>query len=59
MKIGDLYATLYGGPNEAFDEAGILRARAAALRDAGGAEADWAEVESLLRQSYRTLVEAL
>jgi hypothetical protein len=58
-KIADLYAVLYGGAKEEFVEAGTLRARAAALRDAGGPEADWVEVESLLRQSYRTLVEAL
>jgi hypothetical protein len=58
-KISELYATLYGGSHPALLEAGLLRARAAHLRDLGGENADWAEVESLLVQSYATLAEAM
>lgn len=53
------YAQLYEAPFAAVSEAARLRAEAAALRDAGGARADWNRVESLLRQSYRALHEAL
>lgn len=57
-KIAALYQVLNGGEHPAFDEAGRLRAEAAGLRDAGGAQADWASVESLLVESYRRLAEA-
>jgi len=58
-KIGELYAVLYGKPHPSFRQAGILRAQAGALRDAGGAKADWPEIESLLVESYTTLQRAL
>lgn len=59
QKIGQLYATLYGGDHPAFHEAGMLRARAARLRDEGAAKADWAAVEVLLIASYTALGEAM
>ena len=57
-KIAELYATLYGEDHPAFREAGLLRARAARLRDAGGENADWEEIQAMLRQSYTALAEA-
>lgn len=53
--IAELYETLYGAINSDIEEAGRLRAQAAELRDRGGANADWAEVERLLKESYEAL----
>jgi len=53
--IGEEYALLYEVPQERVRPAGLLRAQAGALRDAGGAEADWTAVSRLLRDSYRSL----
>lgn len=53
------YALLYEAPVDLLDEAGLLRARAAKLRDAGGDHADWPAVGVLLRDSYRSLASAL
>jgi len=53
--IVQLYAILYGKTNAHIERAGLLRAQAAELRDRGGERADWAEVERLLRESYRAL----
>jgi peptidoglycan/xylan/chitin deacetylase (PgdA/CDA1 family) len=75
-NVGQLIAALYGKfyelPPGRVDEAGLLRARAADLRDRGAAaeeEArqhgttppppDWAEVSRLLHASYRALHDAL
>ena len=57
--IADENALLYEVPRERVLEASLLRARAASLRDAGGAEADWIAVSDLLRQSYRALARAV
>jgi hypothetical protein len=56
-KITALYVLLYGRNDPSLQSSGLLRARAATLRDAGGQEPDWAQVEDLLRQSYRALQE--
>jgi hypothetical protein len=53
--IGVLYARFYQLPVERVNDAGVLRARAAALRDRGASGADWPEVRRLLRASYRAL----
>jgi hypothetical protein len=53
--IGVLYARFYEVPEAKVREAGLLRARAAALRDRGGVTTDWNEVNRLLHQSYRSL----
>jgi hypothetical protein len=58
-KIAELYALLYGGNKSAFLEAGLLRARAARLRDQGGTHADWNRVQDLLLQSYRLVEKEL
>ena len=58
-KIGELYAAVHGGDHPAYREAGLLRARAAHLRDRGGENADWEEIEALLVRSYTVLAEAL
>jgi len=58
-KIAELYAVLYGREDPAFEKSGLLRAQAAALRDAGGQEPDWGRVEALLQQSYTALQQAL
>ena len=50
--ISKLYSIFYGSDNPAFKKAGLFRAQAAALRDAGGENADWPEIETLLRKSY-------
>jgi hypothetical protein len=57
--IGVLYAHFYGLPEERVREAGVLRARAAELRDRGGVNPDWNEVSRLLHESYRSLRAAL
>jgi hypothetical protein len=57
--IGVLYARFYQLPLDRVRDAGVLRARAAALRDRGGNGADWPEVRRLLRGSYRALNGAL
>ena len=53
--IANLYAVLYGETNSSFQKAGLLRAQAAHLRDQGGINADWVQVEALLQESYREL----
>ena len=58
-KIAELYAIIYGGEVEQYREAGVLRARAGALRDAGGANPDWNQVEKLLQESYGALAKQL
>jgi hypothetical protein len=57
--IGVLYARFYEVPEAKVHEAGLLRARAAALRDRGGVTTDWNEVGRLLHESYRSLRAAL
>jgi hypothetical protein len=58
-RIARLYAILYGRERPEFLEAGVLRAEAAQLRDRRGMNCDWAEVEGLLRRSYRVLANAV
>lgn len=58
-SIAALYALLYGQSNARIDEAGRLRAEAAALRDAGGQNADWTQVESMLNESYTQLLQGV
>ena len=55
MHKAQFYALLYGDTNPDIQRAGLLRAQAAALRDAGGANADWPKVEALLVDSYTSL----
>jgi hypothetical protein len=57
--IGVVYARFYEVPEARVHEAGVLRARAAYVRDRGGAATDWNEVSRLLHQSYRSLRAAL
>jgi hypothetical protein len=53
--IAVLYARFYELPEEKVREAGLLRARAANLRDRGGLNPDWTEIGRLLHESYRSL----
>jgi hypothetical protein len=53
--IADLYSKMYGVPIERVASAGRLRAEAAALRDRGAAQPDWATIASQLQRSYRDL----
>jgi hypothetical protein len=53
--IADLYAKMYGVTLERVAHAGRLRAEAAALRDRGRQQPDWATISELLRTSYREL----
>jgi hypothetical protein len=53
--IGVLYARFYQLPEQRVRQAGVLRARAADLRDRGGTQPDWREVSRLLHESYRSL----
>jgi hypothetical protein len=53
--IADENALLFEVPRDRVLEASLRRAQAAALRDAGGVNADWSAVAELLRQSYRQL----
>lgn len=52
-------ASIYGVPAERVSRASALRAEAAALRDRGGANADWNAVSMLLHLSYRQLYRAV
>ncbi len=58
-RITALYEIQYSYSHPAFAEAGLYRARAARLRDQGGRDADWVEVERLLRESYHHLARGL
>jgi hypothetical protein len=57
--LADEYALLYQAPVELVSEAALLRAEAGALRDKGGARADWPAVHGLLVRSYRSLYAGL
>jgi hypothetical protein len=67
--LTELYAAIYALPAEAVAEAGRLRGQAAETRDrgaaadpdgpAGAGRAYWPEVARLLRESYRSLKEAV
>ncbi len=57
--IGTVYAMLYGREKPEFIEAGVLRAEAGRLRDQGGVNCDWRQVEALLERSYQTLARAI
>ncbi|MBI3264609.1 MAG: hypothetical protein HYZ58_15895 [Acidobacteria bacterium] len=62
-RVGGLmaaaYALLYEAPRSQVTSAAILRAQAAALRDAEAERPDWGAVGQLLRESYRDLHRAL
>lgn len=55
-SIAHLYKILYGKSNKDIERAGLLRARAASLRDTGR---DWPKVQSLLQESYRSLFQGI
>ncbi len=55
-KIARLYTLIYSRDNADVQKAGLMRARAAALRDAGGDNADWPAIETLLLESYKALL---
>lgn len=55
-EIANLYALLYGETNPDIQKAGYLRAKAALLRDQGGNNPEWQEIERLLKESYEALV---
>jgi hypothetical protein len=53
--IADLYAKLYGASNVHIERAGLLRAQAAAIRDAAGPNADWVRIQAILTDSFTEL----
>jgi hypothetical protein len=57
--IAHLYVVLFGEDKPAFGRAGLLRARAARVRDEGGVLCNWDTVEYLLHESYQALQEGL
>jgi hypothetical protein len=57
--IAQEYALLYETSPENMAAAGLLRAEAAALRDAEAEHPDWIRIARLLRESYRELAQAL
>jgi hypothetical protein len=57
--MADAYAVLYEAPRSRVTTAAILRAQAAALRDAEAERPNWEAVGRLLRESYRDLHMAL
>ena len=57
--MAEAYAQLYEVPPARVLNAAVLRARAAALRDAEAAAPNWAEIGRLLRESYRDLHRSL
>jgi len=59
-RIARLYLLLFGKKGKRhFDRAGYLRAKAAHVRDLGGARADWKIIETLLKESYRALLKGM
>lgn len=58
-EIANLYALLYGKTNPNLQKAGLLRAKAAYLRDQEESNPDWKEIERLLLESYEALVVGL
>ncbi len=59
LSLATLYAALYGGAEEDYLAAGLLRAWAAAYRDREAGRTDWEEVERQLHESYRELLEVI
>jgi len=62
--LAELQAAIYNVPVERLMEHGRLRAEAMAIRDTkaeqgGVTEADWARINELLRQSWRSLAQAV
>jgi hypothetical protein len=62
--LAELQAAIYGVPTVRVMEHGRLRAEAMAIRDTkaeqgGVTEADWAKINELLRQSWRSLAQAV
>lgn len=62
--LAELQAEIYRVPVEKLMEHGRLRAEAMTIRDTkaeqgGVTEADWAKIDQLLRQSWRSLVQAV
>jgi hypothetical protein len=57
--MSQVNALIYGVPADRVLRASELRAEAAALRDKGGASADWNAVSTLLHSSYRQLHRAV
>jgi len=57
--IAQEYALLYETSPENMATAGLLRAEAAALRDAQAEHPDWIRIARLLQESYRELAQAL
>ena len=55
-SIANLYKVLYGKSNKDIERAGLLRARAANIRDTNN---DWPKVQDLLQESYRALVQGI
>jgi hypothetical protein len=62
-QVGQLiareYALLYETSSENVAAAALLRAEAAALRDAQAEHPDWSRIARLLQESYRELAQAL
>jgi hypothetical protein len=57
--IAEEYALLYETSRERVAEAALLRAEAAALRDAHATSPDWNAIARLLQQSYRALLRSV
>lgn len=55
-EIARMYAILYGSTNPQIEEAGYLRAEAAAMRDQGAPAPDWNTIQRMLEESYTALV---
>lgn len=53
--IAEEYSEMYAAPVKDMAQSGLLRAQAAALRDAEASRPDWPTIERLLQESYRTL----
>jgi hypothetical protein len=57
--IADEYAALYETSRRRVETPALLRAQAAALRDAEAGSPDWVRIGNLLQASYRELLSAL
>ena len=57
--IADEYSLLYEVPRDRVENAALLRALAASMRDEQAAQPDWATIGELLNKSYRELLASL
>jgi len=57
--IAHLYEVIYGYKHSGFTKAGMLRAKAAYIRDHGQENCDWGKIRTMLLESYKALQQGI